>query len=329
MIITPGHPDFFINRKRYTEVEVELPKFALGGFFRGCALKEGEVVRSFGMEVPVPNLITNGGLDAVGSGLAWSRMHLGTGTTPPSFTDTALTTFGVNVSPSNPSVTQGYAPSSPYYGMCLYTWTSAVGGATGNWTEIGVSNQNTTGNLWSHALILDNTSSPTVFTVQADEQFQGSYELRLYAPSSDILTSITLGTNTYDTITRALRVTNNAWAPSWQNASTAYGRFYPRVGIPTSNTGFYSGGIAAVTEAAPAGTGLASTSGTNAASSYSSGSYTRDTSLSMGSGQAVGSWRTIAWRMATAELQVQLDPALTKLTTEEVIFNMRMAWARR
>ena len=171
------------------------------------------------------NIITNLGLDAVGAtGTAadWSRMLLGTGTATPAVTDTALQVFGVNVVASAGTSSYGNSGVSPYYGWHRKVWTSAVGGATGNWTEIGISNQNTNGNLRSRALILDNMGNPTTFPVLADEQFQGTYELRQYVPLADNPASITLSGTPYATVTRALNATlangnSNTWSP-WMSA---------------------------------------------------------------------------------------------------------------
>lgn len=328
-IIKPGEPGFHINLGRYVESEGHT-RVGVEGFYVGCAIKPGVgVVRSFGMPMPVPNLITNIGLDALGSTSPnFLFMHLGTGTTTPAFTDTALTTFGVSVTAAAAVTTQSnsIATSSPYYVQGIRTWTSSVGGATGTWTEIGISSTSTNGNLRSHALILDGGGSPVAFTVKADEQFQGSYIWRYYPTLTDDTRTITIGAASYDTITRACNVTTlNELAPlSWWPLINS-GPFRQATS-DSVGTVFYTGKIAAITSE-PTGGLSGVVSGGSAA--YTNGNHYNDSFYRAGPGSAVGNIRTFARRMGATCWQCQYDPVLPKLTTQEVIHNQRVSWARR
>lgn len=327
-IINPGDRAFYINRKRYAEVESHA-KVGVEGFYFGRAIKPGfGVTREFGFRAPNPNLITNLGLDAIGGEVFASRMHLGTGTTPAQITDTALANFGVNVSSTNPGLSDfGVSGSAPHYGWIRLTWTSAVGGAAGNWTEIGISNQNGNGNLRSRALILDGGGSPTAFPVLPDEQFQGTYEIRIYAPSADSLESVSLSGSPYDTVTRALRVTsaagNGGWAPQGVLSST------PWFGAITSgNQGTaYSGGLGSVTDNNPGGSSLGNRTSAQV-SGYTGGNHYLDSSWRWGSGAGVGLIRTFLLPLNCGTVQVEYDPAINKATDEEVIINQRVHWDR-
>lgn len=325
-IIKPGESGFYINRKRWHETESEV-RIGVAGFFSGKAIKPGVgVMREFGQVEPSPNLLTNLGMDAIGGGASFNRMHLGTGTATPDFTDTALTNFGVSI--SGPSSQTGVSGEAPYYGWIRLTWTSAVGGATGSWTEIGVSDQNTTGNLRSHALILDGGGSPVAFPVLADEQFQGTYEFRVYAPTADSLESIQLSGTPYDTITRALDVNKTSGGGRWTPAVSGSGGLF---GVPSSSadgSNVWSGGLVAVTSANPGGTnlGLRTTTG---ASGYTNGNYYIDSFSRWGSGAGVGNIMTVRHVLSTGAFQIQYDPTITKLATEELIHNQRVHWARR
>lgn len=322
-IIKPGDRAFYINRNRYVESESSL-SVGVEGFYIGKAIKPGfGVVREFGQRVPSPNLITNLGLDALGEDASFIRMHLGTGTAPPQDTDTGLDNFGVNVQGSNPVQSFHSSGESPWFCETRLTWTSAVGGATGTWTEIGVSNQNTNGNLRSRALILDQGGQPTSFPVLADEQFQGTYIFREYVPESDSPATITLGSNSYNTITRPISVaTVNANPGQWGCNLDGTSQFISHTGSQ-----WYTGGLVAITAGAP--TGPVSGAVTASASAYGAGNYYRDSSLRWGSGSAVGSLRTLVFAFRSGRLQVEYDPVVNKLTTEEVIHNQRISWARR
>jgi hypothetical protein len=326
-IIVPGEPGFYINRKRYIETEGRVT-LGVEGRYTLRAIKPGRgVVR----EASFPNLITDMGMNSLGNDVAWNRMHLGTGTTTPAVTDTGLAAFGTNVVNANPTVTTGNSGVAPYYGYARMVFTSAVGGATGNWTEIGISKQNTDGLLRSRALILDGGGSPTTFPVQSDEQFEGTYEFRIYVPTVDTPASITLSGTPYDTITRALRASDAVWAPSMVSpGNPTDGLFRLATGsqINTACT-WYSGALAATTAANPAGTQNSTGSTSMIAAAYGAGNFYRDYGLRSGAAVNVGTLRTARLiGTNTLALQVEYTPTITKLTTEELIHNQRISWAR-
>ena len=95
-----------INLRRYIESESE-QRLGVEGIFTCRALKDGKIVR----ERTFHNLITNTGMDSLQTNPSFLRMHLGTGTTTPSFTDTGLATFGVNVLESDPTSTRYRSPN--------------------------------------------------------------------------------------------------------------------------------------------------------------------------------------------------------------------------
>jgi len=325
-IITPGDPGFYINRRRWHERESHMA-VGVEGIYTLRAIKPGVgVVR----ETSFHNLITNLGMDAIGDGSAWRYMHLGTGTTPPTVTDTGLANFGVALT-AFPSSDTGASPTPPYYGYQRMTWTSSVGDATGVWTEIGISGQATNGNLRSRELIRDNLGNPTSFPVQSDEQFEGTYELRMYAPESDVVADISLSGVTYTTTTRPLRVTtaNAGWGLNMANGATN-GHFVFTTGSMSTNTcAAMNGDLAAVTAASPSGTVVGSGSTTGITGSYVPGSYHRDYGIRFGAGVAVGSINVLRLLCRTTAWQVKYHTPVNKLETEEFIHNQRFSWVRR
>lgn len=321
-IIKPGEPGFFINRRRYVESEASVG-FGVEGLYIARAIKPGHgVVR----ERVFPNLITDLGLNALGTGGNFLRMHLGTGTATPAFSDTSLGAFGVNVADVAGAAVYSAAASAPWYAQLALTWTSAVGGATGNWTEIGISNQNTNGNLRSRALILDNMGAPTTFPVLADEQFQGSYIFRTYAPASDNAQAITLSGAAYTATIRALGVTTvNANGGQWGPKLGSAAEFQ----ASSNSAQCFTGALAAVTAGTPGGSALGGGDATATTAAYGSGNYYRDCSYRWGSGQAVGTVRTAVVPVQSGRFQVEYNPTFSKLTTQEFIHNQRVSWARR
>lgn len=276
------------------------------------------------MEIPVPNLLTILGLNALGgTNCNFNQMHLGTGTATPLETDTTLTNFGVNVVNTGPSVTSGAVGSPGFYGWTRLSWTGPVGGATGNWTEIGVSNQNTNGGLRSKALIVDSGGNPTTFTVLSDEQFQGYYELRMYAPAAaDDVRTIDISGVPYTVTTRACNA--GSWGSLKINEGTS------NLGVLESNIR-YTGGLGAVT-ASPSG---ARVDGQYPAwsrpAAYVTGDFYRDNRLTLSPSQWVGTWQSLAniAGSATHPFQINYNPAITKTNLETIILNQRISWARR
>ena len=267
-------------------------------------------------------------MNSLGTGLNWSAMQLGTGTTTPAFTDTALAAYGVGIT-SGFTTNNGVSGTSPYYGYRWMTWLSTVGGATGNWTEIGVSSTSTTGNLRSRALIVDNMGNPTTFPVLADEQFQGTYELRYYAPVSDANANINLSSTPYTTTTRALRVTDqNHWGPSVYSSSSD-GLFRPQAGtLNSSSSSPFTGGLSAVTAGVPLGTNITSGSATLVGGTYTSDTFYKECGIRYGAATGVGNINTIQYPMQGGCFQVAYSPVIPKLTTEELITWIRTTWTR-
>ena len=324
-IITPGHPDFYINRNRYAE-SYSSAEVGVETFYVARRLRHGEVVQ----ELPIKNLITDTGMNALGSGFGINYLQLGTGTTPPNFTDATLGSYGGVIfatgGASVSEIARTVSGSSPYYIQGGRRFTSAVGGATGNWTELGVSNQQLSGGLRSKALIVDNVGNPTVFTVQSDEQAQIDFFMRLYMPETDSPATVTIGGASYDTITRAIGVTQVAqyggfaWWVDLSNATLA-------MGTNRSASMGYSGDIGAIT--ATSLTGSLGGIPTATPATYVAGSHKCESSFSAGSGSNVGNIRTLHLSGYSTSFQVRLNPVLNKLTNWLFIHNQRISWTRR
>ena len=209
-----------------------------------------------------PNIITNWGLDAFGYATAevLRCVTLGTDTTAPDATQTTLlapgcssTVTGHNSPPGTPGNTTGVSGSSPYYGWMRVSRRFNQGVATGTWTEIGIG-ETAVSNVFSRALILDGFGVPTSLTVLAIEILDVEYEVRFYAPASDVVSTIAISGVTHDYTLRACNV----------NAVGAWGT----VGMMSTGKWaadslaiVYTGDIGAVTEI-PAGTAASVVSST-------------------------------------------------------------------
>jgi len=118
------------------------------------------------------------------------------------------------------STTNGQSGVAPYYGWKRRVYRFPVGDIGGkNLSEVGVGWGETGSTLISRAPILDPVShTPTTITPLSDEILEVSYELRYYAPTVDVTTpSVVLDGITYDTVTKACRVTDSVWSSSIGN----------------------------------------------------------------------------------------------------------------
>lgn len=292
----------------------------MAGKFRLEAFKQD----SAGNEVPgsrrvaaewFPNIITNNGLNRYGTNSDWlDRCQVGSGSTTPAATDTALVSL-VGASVTIFADTDGAQSVATYYSWRRRTFRFAPGVATGNLSEVGVGWSSSGGGLWSRALILDMGGTPTTITILADETLDVLYEFRNYMSVTDASGTVALNSISYDWIARAIDVTSvSSWA------------------IPTSaalNSGTaYDGAIAAVTAASPTG---AQSAGTVTNTSYVSGSYERIGSVKFGLANANfgGGIGAVRFTTAGTAWQIGFTPKVPKTSTFEFTLNVKHSWARK
>ena len=266
-----------------------------------------------------PNLILNGGLDRMGANadyLDWCQV--GSGSTAPVATQTALVNRIAGTNTVQSSV-GGAQASAPYYGWFRLTYRFAQGVAAGNLSEVGVG-WATSGSLFSRALILDGGGSPTTITVLSDEALDVTYELRRYPGTVDLTGTVVLDGVTHNWVSRVAGVTDGlVWAGTGAMALNAAQSF--------------NGDIGAVTASAPSGTsGILSVT----TLAYSSGSYTRATTVSAGLNDSnlSGGIRSIlitSYFVGTGagRYQIQFNPAIPKDNTKVLSLTIQHTWARR
>lgn len=316
-IITPGHPDFHIHKRNYIEIEPPQITTRVEGWYTVQRIKPGHGVIQ---ELSFPNVVTDLGMNKFGNETYDpSYFHVGTSTTTPTNTDTSLGAFGTSFNQSAAGDDDNSNSGPPdYYAKRLVVKKSAIGGATGNWTEIAVSTQAATGNILSRALILDSGGNPTTFTVLADEQMQASYELRHYPVFTDDVRAVTISGVSKNTITRVCNASSWAW------------RSFGSYGFHFFQCTPYTGDInASAVSGFPAGTALSGGSVTRA--TYGSNNFYRDATSTWAAGSATGKHRSYVWSndWVTALFQVQYDTAIVKGATQQLVMNQRYSWARR
>lgn len=299
---------------------IALVRPRLAGHFRLTAHKldgSSRLVAEF------ENLILTAGLNRMGTGLIGSHCQVGTGSTAPAITDTALQSILVASSTIQAS-TFGYNPSSPYYSYATRTYRFGIGVAAGNLSEVGIG-WAASGSLFSRALILDGEGDPTPITILGDEILDVQYELRIYPPETDVTGTVSVGGDDYDYVIRAASVTSTSWnqfGVSQLLSSSAV------VGSPSLQSRFYEGAIGAIT-GTPSGT--SGVNQTAASATYGNNSMYRDVTMSATIDQGNFPTGIGAASLGTTAgvYQIGFTPKLTKNNTKTLSLTMRVAWARK
>jgi hypothetical protein len=302
-------------------------KVGVQGFFKLTASRvvDGERVTRIVADW-FPNLITNGGLNRMATSSYLLSCQVGSGSTVPAFTDTSLTSFvagSSTIQTTNGSV----LATSPYYAWIRRSWRFAEGAATGNLSEVGIAWTSTPGNLFSHALILDEVGSPTTITILSDESLDVIYELRYYPKLTDTFGTVVLTGSiggSYDwTMRTALAGTytpNTGWGIF--NSPSALAMNYSGPSFPSC----YFGGIGAITA------GPSSSIGTVGFTpiSYVSDSFEISVSItfSLLQGNHASGIRAVLFKLGVGAMQIEFDPPIPKTAADLLSLVVKYSYAR-
>jgi len=300
-------------------------KVALSGEYRLVIKRNGEEIDTGWFK----NLILNQGLDRLGTNdavlIGYARV--GTGTTAPVITNTTLEAQ-VAASESGPSDTTVVNSGAPNYTtLTTYEYTFTQGAVTGNISEVGVGWASTGATLFSRALIVDNTGTPTTITLTSIDQLIIYYRLNASQPTTDTTTAVTISSVSYPYTIRT------AYAASFCSSISTfwYGYAFTRL-----NYTLLYGNDAAL------GPITGSLSGTIIANSgngdvtftypaYTPGSYYRDSifSVAVNKGNAVGGIGgiTLTWN-GGLQNQIVLSTPIPKTNTQVLTITCRFTWAR-
>ena len=271
---------------------------------------------------PFRNLITNGGLDRMGTADDWmGYCQVGSGNSTPVVTNSALVAR-VAGSSVNAGESRAAQPSAPYYYSVTRTFRFAVGVATGNLAEVGVG-WAATGSLFSRALILDTAGDPTTITVLADEVLDVTYQFRCYPPLTDTGGTVTLAGASYAWTGRASKVATYSSDEGWSGPEAATVK-----GGNGSIQSSFDGTIGTIT-GKPSGTGQAGVTASNLA--YSAGSFSREGTLTfeLTQGNFAGGLGAILYRQGMGCYQIGFTPKIPKDGTKVLALTVRTTWARK
>jgi len=334
-------PNFRV--KKYSEVVLPFSgHVGIGGLFRLEAFNTEDGSTRW-LTPWFHNNVTNVGLDMCATnGDRYNCCQVGTGNVAPTNTDTTLQTFlastanGIFISRTNSGSTDYY---TEWY--CRYDF--ATGAATGNLSEVGVGPSTSSGsNLFSRELIRDASGNPTTITIASNEALRVHYKLRNYPPLTDVTGTVN-GTIDGNAVSRnftrraALVAGADQWGPmeaNAENTAPGYGSGGSGFGVP-SKTEAYTGTIGLITGAPSSSAGKA---GSNSASPYSAGTYSRTYTSKWATSQSNANLKSFLFYngggytgFGTANagaFQVEFDTTLNKTNLQELTLEFLISWGR-
>lgn len=268
------------------------------------------------------NLITDSGMDYMGGSGAQGNyfmnyLSVGSGATPPAFTDTSLQARVATTGSSN-TTTDGYTTEPPYYSWYRREFQFGVGAAAGTLSELGLTNNSGT-EAYTRALIKDEGGNPATITVLPDELLIVTYERRVYPHTEDVVTSAVIKG---EDITVTIRPSNIASSSGRALTNGFHWSSWNSGGY------WYSGGtgVGPIT-GQPSGARVAGSSKTDI--SYEPGTYYRDQVMGLSVQALAGTTITgfQGWNSETL-YQIGFQPGIPKTDAETVALRLRMSWSR-
>ena len=267
------------------------------------------------------NAILDGGLNRMGIGAYANACAVGSGSTPPAYTQTGLATQ-VAMTTNIQGTTNGRRTDVPYYGWTRRIFRFAAGIAAGTLAEIGIGWWKNPGpvmdGFFSRALILDLDGNPTTITVLADEVLDVTYELRMYADLNDKVFEAEISGVTYDCVLRACDVDGDQW---WS----------PDLDVPVQNYVYpyvYNGTIGTIL-GAPSGV-------SDYARSYLTSAYVNNSlervivnTWDLNYGNLAGGVTAYSYLGKNAgRWQQSFSPAIPKDATKTLVLSSKFVWGR-
>lgn len=279
------------------------------------------------------NLITNTGMDYFGTGSGylnasaggfgwWCRV--GSGSTDPAFTDTALVSPVASVQGPNATTAWG---TGDYLNAAIMTrvYTFAVGAAAGNLTEIGLSSA-VGSNLQTRSLFKDAGGTPVTIVVAADEQLIVNYRTIFRADTTDKVFNPPATSPTPTSYTLTLRPANLGTGQIYMSSGVI------GAGSSALNQSVFTGatsGVGPVT-GVPTGTSRSNSSVVIAPGSYTNGSFERtDVYTIQPTGANYADIGAFMFNQSVPfEWQLGISPRLTKVNPETIKITILNKWVR-
>lgn len=317
-IIIPGRKVIAV------EAELLVPRSRMRGWYKMEARKADGSGRKRLVADWFPNLITDVGLNRMGTAAVMSYAHVGTGNTAPDVSQSAL--FGWVASTTNNISSAASAGNTDmygdYYSYRQIVWQFLPGEADAVLAEVGIGDGAANSNLFSRALILDGSGNPTTITILADEYLDVTYRLELYADfalvdGTQSNVAIT-GVGTRNVTLRAAIISNNTY---WANA---IGTAVDLTAAPLGCQAF-TGSLGAIT-GSPSGTTDGATS--VSANAYSNNSLKRSGFATFGLTDGNFTHKSLELRFDHGAYQLEFDTGIGKTSSQTMRYDYEISWGR-
>ena len=293
---------------------VDIP---VGSRYKLQVVKNGEIKQESGWS---KNVITNNGMNIVTSAL-WNRYcQVGSGSTPPTFTDVALVSKLADS--NNASTPTGSIDVDNRYLVGQKTFSFLAGAAAGNISEVGVG-RSASGDLFSRALVVDSGGSPTSITVLSDEDLIVVWEVWMKQPTTDFTGAI--GGNNY-TI-RAARVDATVPAASQFGSYWNWAEYIFELDESNGAANAYTGAIGTITSF-PGGTRSPCSSGGVVNADYVADSHERTAVVTFSTVQANFDIKSFSWVFGPTFWQVEFENVIPKTAVQTLKFGVKLSWSR-
>ena len=320
-------------------MNIKMPPTALSGQFRMVVSEDAAGERVKHDTGFFDNLITDVGMHRVGtittnrdSSIGAFRFLcgsfvVGSGSTTPAFTDTALAAPVAFASADPVLDSESSSYTRGWYEITV-RHRFGQGQAAANLSEIGIQRTSASGQLWSRALILDGAGNPTTITVLPDDFLTCYYTLRIMIPQEDAVFNIDVAYDEDGVVptvvtARPLNADSSSSSSGW--------------GLQTASTGstggaylqFYSGGLGVPERSNPLGSAIGDRTVTFTVVPYVTDSHqrflTRTNGLNEHNSQTL---RTARLQALMGSWQIEFDPPLQKNNTQTMQLTFGYSWSR-
>lgn len=270
-----------------------------------------------------PNIVTDNGLDLLGTGFA-VRCYVGTNGAVESATDTFITN---PIGAGGYSSDHGTVPAELYgWGRHHFTW--GIGEVQGTISEIGVGDSST--NLFSRSRIKLLDGTPTTLTLGGVDRLEVTYELRQCINTAEVPYSMLVGSTAVSGIIKPSEIDScNGWgAHIGQAVGTNHTLFYENgvlgdiTGSPSpGGSGSHDGYLLVPTAEYVPGSHVR---GFRTYLRWSAGDFTNISAIRVG-----GDW--FDWPDCNATggtWQFSLSPGIAKTSYEDFYIEFEFSWGR-
>lgn len=322
-----------IIRKPQCEIETGA-KTTLQGRYRIVATKldgRSRVVADW-----FENLILETGLVGMGLNHYCTTCVVGTGNAAPDTAQTSLQNLLASTTSVN-SRAFGVNNGFPYYGWARRTYRFATGVATGVISEVGVGWSSV--GLFSRSLIKDSEGNPTSMVILSDETLDVTYELRLYANTTDQVSVRTIGGAEHTCTIRPAGLSDTAkWGGDSTTTQTSTASSATGIGLKPlvfGVTDLYGWVVGATANdmtnfLSQPPTGGSSDWATKTIAEYINDKTTRGTATwGLNNGNYAGGIKAVSWTtQGLGTYQIGFDPPIPKTSVHIFTLNIAISWDR-